>query len=154
MKIALLGLALLLGVAAAPPGPVLTGRVVDEAHILPAPVAARLVRKLADYERRTRHQLLVVTVASLSGQSIDAFGLALARRWGIGRKSINDGLILLVAPNERKVRIEVGLGLERRMTNERAGAIIRTVLIPAFRRGDLPRGIEAGTDAIIAAVPD
>ncbi len=134
--------------------PALTGRVVDEARLLPPATAAALTDRLAAYERRTRHQLVVVTVTSLGGETIEAFTLALANRWGIGRKGADDGILLLVAPTECKTRIEVGRGLERRLTNARAATIIETRMLPPFRAGDFPRGIDGGVDAIIAAVPD
>jgi uncharacterized protein len=132
----------------------LTGRVVDAADLLPPADEAALTERLADYERRTGHQLVVVTVPSLEGQTIDAYTLALAKRWGIGRRDFNDGLVVLVAPNERMARIEVGLGLEQRLTNDRAAEIMKSQMIPAFGSGDFPRGIVDGVEAIMATVPD
>ncbi len=148
----MIALALLL--AAAPPLPALTGRVVDNAALLPSAAEARLAGRLARYEQRTHHQFVVVTVPSLGGETIEAFGKRLGNGWGIGRKGIDDGLLMIVAPNERKVRIAVGHGLERRLPDAAAAAIIAHDLVPAFAKGDFAGGIERGADAVMAAVPD
>lgn len=138
--------------ATRPDFPALTGRVVDVANVIPADREARLTARLAAFEARTRHQLVVVTVRSLSGQAVDLYTLTLANRWGIGRRGIDDGVVLLVAPIDRKVRIEVGRGLERTLTNARAAAILATDVLPRFRTGDMPGGIDAGVAAIIATL--
>jgi uncharacterized protein len=135
--------------AVAPAVP-LTGRVTDAAHILlPAQISA-LTMKLEQFERTTKHQLVVATVPSLGGRDVANFTRDLANAWGIGRKGYNDGVVLLVAPNEHKVRIAVGYGLERTLTHEVCQQIIDGAMLPRFRKGDLPGGIEAGTDALIA----
>ena len=144
---------LLLILAAAPAAaqdfPKLTGRVVDAANIIPDGEEAALTGKLAAVERATSRQLVVATVPSLGGYPIEDYGYQLGRHWEIGQKGANNGLILLVAPNERKVRIEVGYGLEPIMTDALSGEIIRDRILPAFKAGDYPAGINAGADAII-----
>ena len=129
--------------------PKLTGRVVDEAHILPAQTAASLTQKLEALEKQSTRQLVVVTVPSLNGYEISDYGYQLGRAWGIGQKEQNNGVILLVAPNERKVRIEVGYGLEPILTDGLSFLIINNIILPQFKAGNLPAGIEAGTDALI-----
>ncbi len=136
----------------APPGyqfPELTGRVVDAAALLSPGDEAAISAKSAALEKATGHQLVVVTVPSLGGHPIEMYGLNLGRTWGIGRKDINDGVLLIVAPKERKVRIEVGYGLESALRDEEAGAIIQSAILPAFRKRDFPRGVSAGVDGII-----
>ncbi len=129
--------------------PALTGRVVDEARLLDPAVAARLEAKLARLEARTTDQFVVVTVKSLMGHDMDSYGLRLGNTWGIGRKDKNNGVLLIVAPNERKVRIEVGYGLEATLTNGISRLILDEFILPAFRRGDFNEGIERGVDKII-----
>jgi uncharacterized protein len=140
---------------AAPPGyqfPELTGRVVDAAALLSPGDEAAISAKSAALEKATGHQLVVVTVSSLGGHSIEMYGLNLGRTWGIGRKDINDGVLLIVAPKERKVRIEVGYGLESALRNEEVDAIIQTAILPAFSAKDFPRGVSAGVDGIISEI--
>ncbi len=136
------------------PLPTLTGRVVDNAGLLPPARQDKLSAALADVERLTRHQFVVVTVPSLHGRSIDDVGLMLGKCWGIGRKDHDDGVLLVVAPTERKVRIEVGYGLERTLTNSEAKAIIDQHILPSFRRGALAAGIFRGSAAIIREIDD
>ncbi len=147
-------LALLLALAMAAPAaaqtfPALTGQVVDEAGILPPEVQSQLTAKLAALEQQSQRQLVVVTVPSLQGYEISDYGYRLGRQWGIGTKERNDGAMLLVAPNERKVRIEVGYGLEPVLTDGMSFLIINNAILPRFKAGDLPGGIVAGTDAIV-----
>jgi uncharacterized protein len=130
--------------------PALTGRVVDGADLLPAPEEARLAAQLAALEKSTGDQLVVVTVPSLEGEPIEKFGLRLGRGWKIGQKGLNNGVLLIVAPNDRQVRIEVGYGLEGLLTDGRAKAIIDTRLLPRFRHGDFSEAIAAGTRSISA----
>lgn len=135
--------------AAQPQFPELSGRVVDEAGILPPDVTARLTVQLEELETTTQRQLVVATVNDLDGYDISDYGYQLGRAWGLGDKDRNDGALLLVAPNERRVRIEVGYGLEGYLTDALSSLIIQNQIIPLFRQGDFPGGIEAGTAAII-----
>ena len=130
--------------------PALSGRVVDAANILPADEKARLEQKLAALEQQTRRQLVVATLPDLQGYDIADYGYQLGRAWGIGRKDANDGAILIVAPKERKVRIEVGYGLEGVLTDGISALVIQQQIVPRFKAGDMAGGVEAGTDAIIA----
>ena len=132
--------------------PALTGRVVDDADLLGPEQEARLAAQSAELEKATGHQLVVVTIPSLHGQDIATFGVDLGRRWGVGRKDVDDGVLLIVAPNERKARIEVGYGLEKALRDEEAGRILRDAILPAFRAGDMPKGIAAGVDGIISEI--
>ncbi len=130
--------------------PALTGRVVDDAQLLSPEQEQALTGKLAALEQQTGDQLVVVTLPSLQDQEIEDFGYQLGRHWGIGQKENDGGALLIVAPNERKVRIEVGYGLEGVLTDAYSSLIIRNDILPAFRQGDYAAGIIAGTDAIIA----
>ena len=132
--------------------PTLSGRVVDAAQLLPPASKAAITDKLTALERGTRHQFVVVTVPNLGGHPIEDYGVTLGRTWRIGRKGINDGVLLIVAPTERKVRIEVGYGLEKALRDEEASAIIQSVILPAFRAGDYPRGIVGGVDGVIREI--
>lgn len=132
-----------------PQFPQLTGRVVDGADVIPPDVETRLDRKLAGLEAQSRRQLVVVTLPSLQGYEISDYGYQLGRHWGIGSKEKNDGALLIVAPNERKLRIEVGYGLEGVLTDGLSSLIINQAIVPRFRQDDIAGGIEAGTDAII-----
>lgn len=132
--------------------PHLSGRVVDEAKLLPPDVTSRISRQLAAHERSSGMQLVVVTLTSLRGQAIEEYAIGLARHWGIGSRHSNNGVVLIVAPAERKVRIEVGYGLEATLTDAMSKLIIEREMTPRFRRGDLVSGIEHGTMAIISAL--
>ncbi len=134
--------------AAAQDFPPLTGRVVDNADIIPADIEAQLTAQLEALETQSQRQLVVATVPDLQGYDIADYGYQLGREWGIGDAERNDGALLLVAPNERKVRIEVGYGLEGIMTDALSSIIIQRQILPAFRDGDMPAGIVAGTNAI------
>jgi uncharacterized protein len=145
------GALFLLGQAApAQTFPKFTGLVVDAAQILPADRKAALETKLAALQQQTNRQLVVATVPSLEGRAISDYAVALGRAWGVGLKDADNGAILLVAPNERKVWITVGYGLEPILTDAYSGLIIRNTILPAFKAGDMPGGIEAGVDAIAA----
>lgn len=137
---------------AGPALPKLSGRVTDDAHLLSAAQRAAIGQRLARLEAATGHQFVVLTVPSLNGQRIEDFGLRVGRSWGIGRKDINDGVLLIVAPNERQVRIEVGYGLEKRLTDPLCARIIRDKILPRFRDGDMAGGIEVGVDAVIDVI--
>jgi uncharacterized protein len=137
---------------AAPSFPPLTGRVSDAAGILPAETVAKLDTELAALEKQTTIQVVVATVPDLQGYEIDEYGYQLGRAWGIGQKGKNNGALLIVAPNQRKVRIEVGYGLEGTLTDALTSQIIRRDIIPRFKAGDMAGGVVAGTDALIKLV--
>ena len=128
--------------------PKLTGRVVDDANLLSPSQEQALTSKLASLEQQSGRQLVVATLPDLQGYDISDFGYQLGRAWGIGSKDKNDGALLIIAPNERKVRIEVGYGLEGIMTDALSSQIIRNAVTPRFKAGDMPGGIDAGVDAI------
>src|SRR6516164_2721958 len=132
--------------------PELTGRVVDDAGILDPSTKAGLERKLAEFETKTTGQLVVVTLKSLQGTSIEDYGYQLGRHWQIGQKEKNTGALLIVAPNERKVRIEVGYGFEGTLTDAVSKLIIEHSIIPRLRVNDLAGGIGRGVDDITQAV--
>ena len=134
--------------------PARTGRVVDEAGLLSQQARESLTRQLAEHEQTTSNQVVVVTVRSLQGMQIEAFSLALANRSAVGQAGRNNGVLLLVAPNERQVRIEVGSGLERQLSDAIAADIIEQRLLPAFRAGLPEAGIQDGVDGILAALGD
>ena len=138
--------------AAQPAFPELTGRVVDQAEVLRSSTEHAIARQLRSHEAATSNQVVVVTLRSLQGYTIERFGYRLGRHWGIGREGRDNGVLLIVAPNERKVRIEVGYGLEGALTDGLARTIIDSEILPEFRRGNLERGVRAGTDAILAAI--
>jgi uncharacterized protein len=151
------GLALSFAVSAATPNfPTLTGRVVDQANILSPQIRADLTTKLEALESKTSRQLVVVTVPSLQGLEIEDYGYQLGRAWGIGEKGRDTGALLIVAPNERRVRVEVGYGLESVLTDALSNAILQEQVLPKLRAGDEPGGVVAGTDALIAqlSLPD
>ncbi|MFN9632545.1 MAG: TPM domain-containing protein [Erythrobacteraceae bacterium] len=148
--LALAGAWLVAPLAAQPQFPELTGRVVDNADILTPEAEATLTAKLEALETQTQRQLVVATVPDLQGDDISDYGYQLGRAWGIGDAERNDGALLLVAPNDRKVRIEVGYGLEGYLTDALSALIIQNAILPRFRENDYPGGIMAGTDAIIA----
>jgi uncharacterized protein len=135
--------------SAAPQFPTLTGRVVDEAGILPPATEISLDQKLAALESATTDQFVVVTLKTLNGYDIADYGYQLGRAWGIGQKDKNNGVLLIVAPNERAVRIEVGYGLEGDLTDAVTRLIIENAIIPKFKAGDMPAGIVAGADDVI-----
>lgn len=151
LRAALLALLLLAGPAQAQdfPKPNNT-RVVDAADIMPPQDEAALDAKLAAYQAETGRQMVIATVASLQGYPIEDYGYRLGRAWGIGSKEKDDGTLLLVAPNDRKVRIEVGYGVEPILTDAFSSVIINTQILPRFKAGDYVSGINAGTDAMIA----
>ena len=125
----------------------LTGRVVDGANLLSTEKKLALSSKLASLEAASSDQLVVVTLPTLNGAKIEDVSLGLGRKWKVGHADKDNGVLLVVAPNERQVRIEVGYGLEGLLTDDRAGTIVREML-PKFRAGDLPAGIELGVDRI------
>jgi uncharacterized protein len=134
---------------AAPSFPALTGRVMDNANILSDTTEFDLNNKLSALEDKTSRQLVVVTLPSLQGYEISDYGYQLGRAWGIGQAKLNNGVVLIIAPNEHKVRIEVGYGLEPILTDALSEVIIQTVMLPKFRSGDFNGGTEDGVDALI-----
>ena len=129
---------------AAPQFPELTGRVVDNAALLSAPEHKRLTRLLEEHEAQTTNQVVIVTLESLQGYVIEDFGYQLGRHWGIGQKGKDNGVLLIVAPIQRKVRIEVGYGLEGTLTDALSRNIIDTRILPAFRNNNYEHGIARG----------
>ena len=143
----LISLALVLGFAPAlaqPTFPALTGRVVDDANLLSAADEQALTADLETLEKKSSDQVVVVTVPSLQGYAIEDYGYQLGRHWGIGTKQLNNGVLLIIAPNERKVRIEVGRGLEPTLTDALSKIIIANAILPRFRAGDFAGGIKDG----------
>ena len=132
--------------------PTLTGRVVDAADILDQPTRSAIATMLTTLEQKTTDQFVVATVTSLQGQSIEVYANRLANRWALGQKSKNNGVLLLVAPTERKVRIEVGNGLEGTLTNQIAQEIIDHTIVPRFRAGDLAGGVASGVGDIVSVL--
>jgi uncharacterized membrane protein YgcG len=166
-----IGLALALGLAPlasacgyAPTGPAqqaaaaatapfaLTGRVVDRAGLLQAADRQTLEQRLEALEQRSGPQLVIVTVPDLKGMTIEQLGLALGNGWGIGDRKRNDGVLMIVAPNQHQTRIEVGKGLETTLTDPLCAEIIAHDMIPQFREGYYKAGIDAGVDRLIAAL--
>ena len=153
LVISLIGLASALAtpsrVLADPTFPALSGRVVDQADLLPPDQEAAITARLAQLETQTGDQLVVATLDSLQDYEIEDYSYRLGRAWGIGNAENDSGVLLIVAPNERKVRIEVGYGLEPVLTDALSNQIIQTDILPPFRDGDFASGIEAGVDALI-----
>ncbi|MEL6752089.1 MAG: TPM domain-containing protein [Pseudomonadota bacterium] len=129
--------------------PALTGRVVDNAGLIDATSEARITSTLLAHEQATGEQIAVLTLPSLEGEALEDYSLRVARQWSLGQADLDTGALLLVAQAERKIRIEVGYGLEGRLTDAQSGLIIRNRLTPAFRQGDFSGGIEAAVAAII-----
>jgi uncharacterized protein len=132
--------------------PALTGRVVDDAHILSSPTVDSLDTMLEDYEGGTSNQVVVVTLSSLQDDSIEDYGYQLGRYWGIGQKGKNNGVLLIVAPQEHKVRIEVGYGLEGTLTDAISSEIVHGIILPEFKSGHMSKGIVDGTKAIVSVL--
>lgn len=132
--------------------PPLTGRIVDQAHILSPDVEARLSAQLAAYESRTGTQIAVLTIPSLQGASLEAFAHRVATTWHLGTKQQDNGVVLLIVPGDRRVRFEVGYGLEGVLPDVVASRIIRQQIIPKFRTGDLSGGVTAGIEALQKAL--
>jgi len=154
--LALLALCLpaLLPVAAAEPVPIpaLTARVTDLTASLSAAQAGELEARLAAFEAKKGSQVVVLVLPTTQPEAIEQFGIRLLDAWKIGRKGIDDGAILIVAKDDRRLRIEVGYGLEGVLNDATAKRIIDETITPKFKAGDLPGGIAAGVDAILAVV--
>jgi uncharacterized protein len=133
---------------AEPKFPSLTGRVVDDAHLLTPADKVAIESDLKALEDKSSDQLVVYTTNSLQGYPIEDYGYQLGRAWGIGQKGTNNGVILIVAPNEKKVRIEVGRGLEPQLTDALSKLIIQNAILPRFNRGEFSAGIKAGVQDI------
>ena len=131
--------------------PPLTGRIVDKADMLSAEQEAALTQKLADIEQQTSVQIVILTIPSLEGEPIEDYSIRVADEWKIGQKKLDNGAMILVSKAERKVRIEVGYGLEPVITDGMAGTIIRERLAPRFRENDFYGGINAAVDGLVLA---
>jgi len=133
--------------------PALSGRVVDQANVIPEDREAALSAKLEAFEKQTGRQLVVATIADMEGRPLEDYGYRLGRAWGIGSKEQKDGVLLLLAPNnqpgQRGPRIEVGYGLEPVLTDALSRIIITRQMMPLLRANDIPGAIDSGTDAIV-----
>ncbi|MBU6297894.1 MAG: TPM domain-containing protein [Alphaproteobacteria bacterium] len=151
--VALVALVLAAGAAcAAPSFPPLTGRVVDDAGVLSQDTQQKLTGLLAEMEQQTGDQIVVVTLKSLQGYDIATYGYQLGRAWGIGQKGKNNGALIIVAPNERKARVEVGYGLEGDLTDAQSALIVQNTMLPYFRKGDYDDGVLAATVQVVQAL--
>jgi uncharacterized protein len=150
----LLGFALLAFtlLSAEPAFPELTSRVVDDASLFSITQKAELESVLENHENNTSNQIVIVTLKSLGGYDIRDYGLELGRTWGIGQKDKDNGVLLIIAPNERKVSIEVGYGLEGALPDATAKSIIDQRILPYFKEGEYFGGAKFGLDAIISAI--
>lgn len=148
-------LLILIGGAAAPAQtfPKFTGLVVDAANVLPPEAEAELTTKVEALQKETGRQLVVATIPDLEGYPLEDYGYRLGRAWGVGLKDVNNGAILFIAPNEPKgkrgPRIEVGYGLEPYLTDAFSSQVIREIMLPRLKAGDVPGAMTAGTDALI-----
>jgi len=152
LLILLLGLLVVPATVSALDVPPLRGRVTDLAGMISPQVELRLEQMLADFERSDSTQVAILTVATLEGESLEEYALKVASSWRLGQAQHDNGALLLVAKQERKIRIEVGYGLEGRLTDLLAGRIVDYEIAPRFKQGDLDGGFLAGTAAIIEAV--
>jgi uncharacterized protein len=132
--------------------PQLTGRVVDNAHLLDPSTSSQIDQQVAAYEQQSSNQIVVVTIPDLNNIPIEDYGYQLGRHWGIGQKGKNNGALLIVAPKEHKVRIEVGYGLEGTLTDAASSLIINRIMTPAFKKGDFNGGIQQGVTAILSTL--
>jgi uncharacterized protein len=129
--------------------PALTGRIVDNAGMLDSATRATLTRKLEDFEKKSSDQIVVATVPDLDGDDIESYANRLFRAWGLGQAGEDNGVLLLVARDDRKMRIEVGYGLEGSLTDLHSKLIIENTMVPAFRAGDYSGGISKAVDDVI-----
>ncbi|HEV8243529.1 MAG TPA: TPM domain-containing protein [Nitrospirales bacterium] len=150
--LATVAVAALASSAAALEVPPLTGRIVDHAHLLPADRAAALSDELAAHEARTGNQVALLTLPSLEGEPLEEFTHRVATTWRLGRKGTDNGVLILVVPGDRKIRIEVGYGLEGTLTDVKSSRIIREEMAPRFRTGDFAGGITAGVKAVLGTI--
>jgi len=129
-----------------------SGRVVDEAGLLSAEAGARLDKRLAALEQETGAHVAVLTIPGLEGEVLEDYSLRVAETWKLGRQDVDDGVLLLVARDDRRMRLEVGYGLEGRLTDLQSHVILDDILQPAFRRGDYEGGLEQGVEAVATAL--
>jgi uncharacterized protein len=129
--------------------PFLAGRITDNAEILSPGVRSALTKELKSHEDRTGNQIAVLTVPTLGGESIEDYAVAVFSAWKLGKKGKDNGVLIIVVPNERRMRIEVGYGLEGTLTDGTAGRIIRNAMAPRFKEGDYDGGVEAGVKNVI-----
>ncbi len=132
--------------------PALKGRVNDYGNILSSSTERQIEAVLGELESMDSTQIVVLTITSLEGDSLEGFSIRVADQWKIGQKNKDNGAILLISKNDRKVRIEVGYGLEGSLTDLISGRIIRNIIIPCFKRGDFDSGVSSGVQAVIQAV--
>ena len=130
--------------------PYLTGRVVDNAEILKTETRRRIADELQAHEKRTGNQIAVLTVPTLGGESVEEYAVRVFEQWKLGRKGQDNGVLVVVVPQDRRMRIEVGYGLEGTLTDVAASRIIRDVMTPRFRSGDYDGGIARGVTAVVA----
>jgi uncharacterized protein len=126
------------------PLPMLKGRVNDAASVLSKEDQERLSNLLRDYEKETKHQIVVLIVPTLGDETIESFCLRTLNKWGLGRKGIDDGILVCMAMKERRVRVELGLGMGRYISNADAKALIDKDMTPSFAKGDFAGGLERG----------
>jgi uncharacterized protein len=132
--------------------PQLQGRVNDYANLLSPATKAQLESVLKTLESSDSTQIVVLTIKSLEGDSLEGFSLRVVEAWQLGQKGVDNGALLLVAKDERKIRIEVGYGLEGQLTDMTAGRIIRNVIAPRFKQGNFDQGIIDGVGAMVATI--
>ena len=132
--------------------PKLKTRILDQANLLDAASKQQINQLLAGHEKASNNQVILVTLKDLQGFSIEQAGIEMARAWGVGQKEQNNGIVLILAQAERKVRIEVGYGLEGVMTDAVSATIIQEYMLPRFKTGDLSGGLVIGVQAIVAAL--
>lgn len=132
--------------------PSLQGRVVDTAAMLSPSTVQLLESTLATFEEEDSTQIVVLTIGSLEGENLEEFSLKVAEEWQIGQKGSDNGALLLIAKNDRKIRIEVGYGLEGSLTDLIAGRIIRDIITPKFRNGNFDQGVIDGITAMVGTV--
>jgi uncharacterized protein len=161
MKKLLIGLAMVAFIAASCDGPSQaasitypspTGYVVDDAHILSDATKTQLEAKLAQFEKDSSDEVAVVTVDSLQGVSVEEYSIHLAELWKVGKKTSDNGVIFLIAKTDRKVRIEVGKGLEEKLNDSKVGRILDDAVLPSLHTNDWSGGVTKGVDAIINVI--
>lgn len=134
--------------------PYLSGRVVDQAGMLTVQGRTVLEGRLADFEAATGHQVAVLTIATLGDQPIEDYSMGVVETWKLGRAAEDDGVLLLIVRDDRKMRLEVGYGLEGRLTDLASRRVLDHVIAPRFREGDFEGGLSAGVDAVLAVLDE